>query len=280
MRSWFSSIFRHGVSAVALAFVIGLFLSPSSSHAQVCGNGIIEGGGGCVGDCDGSGDVTVDEILKMVNIALGNDTLDQCEAGDGNMDGQITVDEILTAVNNALNGCPITGGAAQDEAEQCDNGGVCASGDNADASCTSDAECPGEGMCVQGVNEFRACSNDSDCPGGRCAHCQPVGGDGCSSNCTEERVLRLTLKEGAINSAGGLEDGTSGAIVETPLFPLALPVKGLIDLTIGEEREGHIPFVVKEGDQVIPEIMVSSRCLRLRPQYCCKNLRWHGLRLQ
>jgi len=49
--------------------------------------------------------VTVDEILTMVNIALGNTPVMTCEAGDANHDGQITIDEILTAVNNALNGC-------------------------------------------------------------------------------------------------------------------------------------------------------------------------------
>jgi predicted outer membrane repeat protein len=60
----------------------------------------------CVGDCSGDGHVTVDEILTMVNIALGNTPVTTCQAGDANHDGQITVDEILTAVNNALNGCP------------------------------------------------------------------------------------------------------------------------------------------------------------------------------
>ena len=59
----------------------------------------------CVGDCSGGRSVTVDEILTMVNIALGNAAVTTCEAGDANHDGQITVDEILTAVNNALNGC-------------------------------------------------------------------------------------------------------------------------------------------------------------------------------
>ncbi len=59
----------------------------------------------CVGDCNGDGQVTVDEILTMVNIALGNGDVMGCSAGDANSDGQITVDEILTAVNNALNGC-------------------------------------------------------------------------------------------------------------------------------------------------------------------------------
>jgi hypothetical protein len=44
----------------------------------------------------------------MVNIALGNASLDSCRAGDANGDEQITVDEILVAVDNALNGCPLT----------------------------------------------------------------------------------------------------------------------------------------------------------------------------
>jgi len=59
----------------------------------------------CVGDCDNSGQVTVDEILTLVNIALGNADVSTCLAGDANHDNQITVDEILTAVNNALNVC-------------------------------------------------------------------------------------------------------------------------------------------------------------------------------
>jgi hypothetical protein len=64
----------------------------------------------CTGDCSGNGQVTVDEILTMVNIALGNADVSACTAGDANGSGQITVDEILTAVNNALGGCgaPLT----------------------------------------------------------------------------------------------------------------------------------------------------------------------------
>jgi CSLREA domain-containing protein len=59
----------------------------------------------CVGDCDGNGQVAVDEILTMVNIALGNAGQWVCEIGDSNKDDLTTVDEILTAVNNALSGC-------------------------------------------------------------------------------------------------------------------------------------------------------------------------------
>lgn len=61
--------------------------------------------GPCVGDCNADGQVTVDELLTMVNIALGNSNVSSCLAGDANHDEQITIDEILTAVNHALNGC-------------------------------------------------------------------------------------------------------------------------------------------------------------------------------
>lgn len=60
----------------------------------------------CLGDCDGSDDVTVDEIITMVNIGLGSQSVSMCFAGDANTDGEVTVDEIVAAVNNALNGCP------------------------------------------------------------------------------------------------------------------------------------------------------------------------------
>jgi hypothetical protein len=59
----------------------------------------------CVGDCDGNSRVTIDEILTLVNIALGNAAMADCDPGDARGDGQITVDEILAAVNCALNGC-------------------------------------------------------------------------------------------------------------------------------------------------------------------------------
>jgi YVTN family beta-propeller protein len=65
----------------------------------------VDGHPTCVGDCGVDREVTVDEILTLVNIALGNAQSSACRAGDANGDGQVTVDEILTAVNNALNAC-------------------------------------------------------------------------------------------------------------------------------------------------------------------------------
>ena len=60
----------------------------------------------CIGDCNGSGQVTVDELVLMVNIALGTAQLTRCPAGDPNGDGAITIEEIVAAVSNTLNGCP------------------------------------------------------------------------------------------------------------------------------------------------------------------------------
>jgi hypothetical protein len=60
----------------------------------------------CVGDCDASGAVTVDELVVMVNIALGTATIEQCPVGDADADGAVTVDEVIIGVNNLLDGCP------------------------------------------------------------------------------------------------------------------------------------------------------------------------------
>jgi hypothetical protein len=59
----------------------------------------------CVGDCDDSNDVTVDEVITLVTVALDQQPLDVCTRGDGNQDGEITVDEIVLALTAALNGC-------------------------------------------------------------------------------------------------------------------------------------------------------------------------------
>lgn len=80
---------------VALAvFVASLLLSSAGAAAA------------CVGDCDESGEVTVDELVSMINIALGNVPITRCGPGDANQDGLLTVDEIVRAVNLSLEGCP------------------------------------------------------------------------------------------------------------------------------------------------------------------------------
>ncbi len=61
---------------------------------------------GCVGDCDGNGQVEITDLINMVNIALANAEASSCPAGDVNGDGAVTIEELVSAVNNALNSCP------------------------------------------------------------------------------------------------------------------------------------------------------------------------------
>jgi hypothetical protein len=58
----------------------------------------------CVGDCDASGEVTIDEIVTLTSMAL--EQGGACAAGDRDGNGAITIDEILAAVSHALLGCP------------------------------------------------------------------------------------------------------------------------------------------------------------------------------
>jgi hypothetical protein len=57
----------------------------------------------CVGDCNGTGTVTIDELIKMVNIALGGVPPSSCP--NGIPDEPVTIDELIKGVNNALGGC-------------------------------------------------------------------------------------------------------------------------------------------------------------------------------
>jgi hypothetical protein len=59
----------------------------------------------CVGDCAADGQVTVDEVVTGVSIALGQRPMGDCIRMDRNGDGQVTVDEIVVSINAALNGC-------------------------------------------------------------------------------------------------------------------------------------------------------------------------------
>jgi hypothetical protein len=66
-------------------------------------------GASCVGDCGGNGQVTVEEIITGVNIALGTLSVDTCRAFDPSGNGVVTVEELITGVNNALVGCQAIG---------------------------------------------------------------------------------------------------------------------------------------------------------------------------
>ncbi|MGD0947975.1 MAG: hypothetical protein ABSA52_11130 [Candidatus Binatia bacterium] len=60
--------------------------------------------GSCTGDCDGNGEVTVDDLLTLVNVALGNAEPSLCPYGVPS-GAEVDIALILQAVDNALNGC-------------------------------------------------------------------------------------------------------------------------------------------------------------------------------
>ena len=78
--------------------------------ATLTGNGVaVPTPGACVGDCNGGGNVTVDELILCVNIALGNQPVGSCRNCDPGGDGVVTVDELVRAVNAALSDCDRAG---------------------------------------------------------------------------------------------------------------------------------------------------------------------------
>ena len=58
----------------------------------------------CHGDCGSDGNVTADDLIAGVGIALGTSAV-ECTAMDASGDGEVRVNELIIAVNNALNGC-------------------------------------------------------------------------------------------------------------------------------------------------------------------------------
>ncbi len=108
-------------TAVALLSVVQLFPNgtgeaapsyASRSDVQYVKAGETASGGAavlappveCFGDCNGDGRVTVDEIITIVNIVLGNLPLSSCHALPATP-APISVQEIIESIDSALSGC-------------------------------------------------------------------------------------------------------------------------------------------------------------------------------
>jgi hypothetical protein len=61
--------------------------------------------GECVGDCDDSGNVAINELILGVNISLGSAELSRCTAFDRNDSDGVEINELIGGVNASLNGC-------------------------------------------------------------------------------------------------------------------------------------------------------------------------------
>ena len=62
----------------------------------------IVGGPARVGDCNRDGKISIDELVRGVNIALDNAPVSECLPFDRVADGKVTVDELVRGVRNAL----------------------------------------------------------------------------------------------------------------------------------------------------------------------------------
>lgn len=61
----------------------------------------------CVGDCNGDGAVTVNELILGVNILLDAQPFTACPAFDSNSTDTVTIEELVQGVNNLLRACPM-----------------------------------------------------------------------------------------------------------------------------------------------------------------------------
>jgi len=112
-------------------------------------------GQNCPGDCSGDGQVSIDELVLGVRIALGSSVLADCPSFDSSGDGRVAVSELVAAVAAALGDCvadtptptptrrPACGDAIVDVPEECDDGGS-EDGDGCSAACELE---PGGDVC-------------------------------------------------------------------------------------------------------------------------------------
>jgi len=106
-------------------------------------------GRACVGDCDASASVSVSEVVTCVGIALGARSLAACGACDADGSGDVTIGELIAAVAAVLQGCGtpsptatatvICGDGHVDRGvgEQCDDANN-VGGDGCAANCTAE----------------------------------------------------------------------------------------------------------------------------------------------
>lgn len=212
----------------------------------------------CFGDCNGDQRVTIDEIIKSINIALGNALAsscpnfqccpDPCEA-EG-------VDCVIRAINNALGGCepPQCGNGVTEPNEECDDGGTCIGGMNAGTHCTADSQCTGNGVCTGGLHAGMSCAGDTQCGNGRCVRCKTFGGDGCAANCTREVDIPFPLVPGSI-VANDIAPGTSGIVFHGDILTIPLPLTSGFTLAVGKDRgDGQLPMIMRAGSFRPPPI--------------------------
>jgi Ca2+-binding EF-hand superfamily protein len=60
----------------------------------------------CTADCNADGTVAINELLRAVNIALGEAPLASCERADRDENGDVGINELINGVSKGLMACP------------------------------------------------------------------------------------------------------------------------------------------------------------------------------
>ena len=150
-------------------------------------------------------------------------------------------------------------------------------------------ECDLGGSCIGGPAAGSACHvGNSTCTGGTCV---TFGGKGCAANCTTEHDVRVTFVPGHMTygvcgdaPCDGLDPGTSGIVTSSDFLSIPLPfgttcnggtnaslpcataadcpggtcLQSSYVWTVGKEKDGRIPVVIKAGSVQFPAIPVGA----------------------
>src|SRR5262249_19682906 len=90
--------------------IIPVAIAPTKPPTVYAGTGVgvfsIQVAVLCVGDCRGTRAVAINDLITLVNIALGSAEPAACSDGGLPLGGKVDVSVIIQAVNNALHCCP------------------------------------------------------------------------------------------------------------------------------------------------------------------------------
>jgi hypothetical protein len=175
----------------------------------------------CVGDCNGDGTVTIDELITGVSIVLGPTPIAECAVLDTDGTGQVDVSRLIMAVNNALGSCPAGVGDAAIGTVVAMTRAVASTSSFAlglTAAVNASVNTSPAGICPQGGTNAQTCQ---DLGGGRVS--LPLSLSDCGF-ATADGVVRL---DGTVTLSGkGYCPGT--------LLPSAIDVDFVLTATLGE----------------------------------------------
>jgi len=101
------------------------------------------------------------------------------------------------------------------------------------------------------------CGDGVQCSGEGCDDGNLVDGDGCAANCTLESDVAFNLVPGVVDLPG-IATRTSGTVIHGDFLSIPLPFSGSQVLTIGTERDGHIPVVIKAAAVHLARVPVGA----------------------